>query len=96
MLGFSISYLDFIKFPFFVTSLKEGMGGWTEAQRWDDFKENSSILSGFGFGLGGVSLLNASFGVASGFKLKTLKVLWNGWENRKRWFSQKVRTAKRN
>ncbi len=27
MLGFSISYLDLIKFPFFATSFEEGMGG---------------------------------------------------------------------
>jgi len=27
MLGFSISYPYLIKFPFFATSLKEGMGG---------------------------------------------------------------------
>ncbi len=65
MLGFSISYPDLIKFPFFVTSLEEGMGGWTEAQRWDDFRENSSISSSFCFGLGGASLLNGSFGGAS-------------------------------
>jgi hypothetical protein len=61
MLGFSISYPDWIKFPFFATALEEGMGGWTEAQRWDDFRENSSVSSGFGFGLGGASLLNGSF-----------------------------------
>jgi hypothetical protein len=27
MLGFSISYPDLIKFPFFATSLEKGMGG---------------------------------------------------------------------
>jgi hypothetical protein len=66
MLGFSISYPNLIKFPFFATSFEEGMGGgWTEAQRWDDFRENSSVSSGFGFGLGGPILLNDSFEGAS-------------------------------
>jgi hypothetical protein len=66
MLGFSISYPYLIKFPFFATSLKEGMGGgWTEAQRRDDFKENSSVSLGFSFGLGGANLLNGSFGGAT-------------------------------
>jgi hypothetical protein len=65
MLGFSISYPYLIKFPFFATSLKEGMGEWTQAQRWDDFRENSNVSSGFDFCLGGTSLLNGSFGGAS-------------------------------
>jgi hypothetical protein len=65
MLGFSISHPDLIKFPFCATTLEEGMGGWTKAQRWDDFRENSNVSSGFGFGLGGASLLNGSFGGAS-------------------------------
>jgi len=67
MLGFSISYPDLIKSPFFATSLEEGRGGGEQRPilRWDDFRENSNVSSGFGFGLGGASVLNGSLGGAS-------------------------------
>jgi hypothetical protein len=33
MLSFNISYMDLIKFPYFVDTTKKGDNGWKEAQR---------------------------------------------------------------
>jgi hypothetical protein len=43
MPSFSISYPDLIKLPYFVNLTQRGDRGWKEAQRQDDFKENSRI-----------------------------------------------------
>jgi len=42
MLSFTISYPDLIKLPYFANLTQRGDSGWKEAQRQDDFKENSN------------------------------------------------------
>ncbi len=41
MLSFSTSYLDLIKFPYFVDTIETGVWGWKEAQREGDFTDFS-------------------------------------------------------
>jgi len=44
MLSFNISYLDLIKFPYFVDTTKRGDNGWKEAQRQGEDKVTLQII----------------------------------------------------